>query len=184
MDLDKIIQVRLRKEDFKPLPPKNEYSVVFIDKNNYTEYVNEINTIIRYIKQDLPNWKESPDFNNIIKRFQSNSHCILFYYKNVCIGWNWGNENVSFDWINHNQTLLPSQIYCGGCFVTKSINRPPDAGLYNYNMFCNYYLNNLGYNTLFGYVDSWNKPAIRVNLQIGVKFFNFITPDHKFNEIP
>jgi hypothetical protein len=179
VNLDKIIQVKLHKEDLKLLPKKEDYNVVFLDKKNYIHYTDEINTIIRYIKQDLPNWKESPDFNDIVKRFQANSHCILFYYKNKCIGWNWGNENVCFDWVNCSQTLSPGEIYCGGCFVTKSVERPADSGLYNYNMFCDYYLNHLSYNKLYGYIDSWNKPAIRVNLQTGVKFFNFIVLETK-----
>jgi hypothetical protein len=174
MNVNEIIQLRLSKNDFLKLPSKEYYKLVFLDKTNYKEKIDDINIIMSLIKTDIPNWDESPNFNDVIKRFESNSHCLLFYYNDNCIGWNWGNENVCINWINKFQNLLDGELYAGGCFVSKSVNKPPDAGRYNYNMICDYWLNNMGYTTIYGYVDIWNKPAIRINLQTGVKFVNYL----------
>jgi tRNA (Thr-GGU) A37 N-methylase len=173
IDFEKIIQVRLIKEDFIKLPNKDHFKLIFIDKNNHNEHSSDLKKIIKYIDNDLTNWINKPNYETIIKRFNSDSHCLLFYYMDQCVGWNWGNKNVTLDWINVYQTLNNGEIYAGGCFVTKSIYRPNDAGLYNYNMICDYWLNNLKYEQIFGYIDSWNKAAIRVNLQTGVKFHKY-----------
>lgn len=174
MVFDEIIELKLDKDNFVKLEPKDCYSLIYIDKTNYQQHINDINKIIGLIKIDIPDWKESPDLDNILERFESDSHCLLFYYNNECIGWNWGNNNVCFDWINIYQKLNNGELYAGGCFVSKSVDRPADAGRYNYNMICDYWLNNMEYTTIYGYVDKWNKPAIRVNLQTGVKFVNYL----------
>jgi tRNA (Thr-GGU) A37 N-methylase len=174
IDLEKIIQVKLTKNDFIRLPRKEHFNLIFLDNTNYTEYFTDLRKIIEYINNDLPNWERKPNYETVVRRFNSESHCLLFYYMDECVGWNWGNKNVTIDWINIYQTLNDKELYAGGCFVTKSVYRPNDAGLYNYNMICDYWLNNLKHESIFGYVDSWNKAAIRVNLQTGVKFHKFL----------
>jgi hypothetical protein len=169
-----IFELKLNKNNFVKLEPKNHYSLVFFDKTNYQQHINDINKIINLIKIDISDWKESPDLDNVLERLKSNSHCLLFYFDDECIGWNWSNKNVSFDWINTNQKLNDNELYVGGFFVSKSVNRPADAGRYNYNMVCDYWLNKMGYVTVYGYVDKWNKPSIRVCLQTGVKFVNYL----------
>jgi hypothetical protein len=174
MNVNEIIQLRLSKNDFLILPTKEHYKVVYIDKVNYKEYVDDINIVISLIKTDIPNWDNSPNYKDVVERFESDSHCLLFYYNDNCIGWNWANENVCFDWVNKIQDLSDGELYVGGCFVSKSVDRPADAGRYNYNMICEYWFNNTNCTTIYGYVDTWNKPAIRINLQTGVKFINYL----------
>lgn len=173
IDFEKIIQVKLTKDDFIKLPSKNHFKMIFLDKKNYVEYAPEIQKIISCIKKDLPNWTNNPNYETIVERFNSDSHCLLFYYMDICIGWNWGNKNITLDWINIHQELDEGELYVGGCFVTRSIYRPNDAGLYDYNMMCDYWLNNLKYRHIYGYIDSWNKASIRVSLQTGVKFHKY-----------
>lgn len=174
MNFAEIIQLKLIKSNFIKLPSKDHFKLIYIDKINYQEYIKDINKIISLIHIDLPNWSNSPDLSNVVKRFNANSNCLLFYYNNDCIGWNWSNNNVCFDWVNMYQKLDDSELYVGGCFVSKSVNRPADAGRYNYNMICDYLFNEKEYTTIYGYVDEWNKPAIRINLQTGVKFYSFL----------
>jgi hypothetical protein len=174
IDFTKIVQIRLLKKDYKKFPSKPCYSMVLVDKYNYTEYIEEINTVISLIKKELPDWEQAPTLEDILKRFNSNSHSLLFFYNNSCIGWNWGNKNVCFDWVENYQTLPEGELYGGGCFVSRLVDRPPHAGLYNYNMIFDYWINVMGYHTIYGYVDWWNKPAFRVNFQNGLTVFNYI----------
>jgi hypothetical protein len=174
MNLSEVTQVRLLKEDFKKLPKKDHYKIIFLDKTNFISYEVDLKKIINHIKIDIPNWDESPDYQTITNRFKADSHCLLFYYNNECVGWNWGNKNVCFDWINIYQILQPHEAYVGGFFVTKSANRPSDAGYYNYNMVIDYWFNNMGINKIYGYVDSWNKASIRIILQNNVKFYDYL----------
>ena len=173
MNLDDIIQVRLTREDFVKLPKKEHYSIAYVDKLNYKNYISEMETVIELLHKQL-DWDGIPDVEKCIKRFNSDSFCILFYYNNKCIGWNWGNPNITFDWINIEKKLKSDELYLGGCFVSKLENRPADAGLYDYNMFFDYCLNTLGANKTYGYCDDWNKAAIRINLINGWKYHNFL----------
>lgn len=174
IDKKSIVQIRLLKDDFKVYDKKSHFKLVYVDKENYPLYSKELQIIIDLIHKDLPDWKDAPRFGDVFKRFVSNSHCLLFYYKNKPIGWNWGNPNVCFDWINKEQDLLNGELYGGGCFVSRSVDRPSNAGLYNYNMIFDYWINKMGYHTIYGYVDSWNRVALRVNFQNGLKIFEYL----------
>tara|TARA_R100000742_G_C4275530_1_gene96058 strand:- start:665 stop:1195 length:531 start_codon:yes stop_codon:yes gene_type:complete len=174
MDFDKITQIRLLKEDYKIFERYPHYKIVYIDKKNYLQYTNELQTVNEYVNKQLPNWEESPTHNDIPERFNCNSHCLMFFYKDNPIGWNWSNPNVSIDWKNSIQELLDDELYAGGCFVTNLVKRPANAGLINYNMIFEYYLEVMGYNVIYGYIDNWNKAAFRVNYENGLKPYNFI----------
>ena len=174
MDLSKIVQIRLLKENYKQLPVKEVFDMKYVDKKNYTEFNDQLVKVLGLLTSELPDWDNAPTYNDILDRFDADSHCLLFYYNNECIGWNWGNDNVCFDWINCIQTLPEGELYGGGCFVSRSVERPAYAGLYNYNMIFDFWINKLGYHTIYGYVDWWNKPAFRVNFQNGLTVYNYI----------
>lgn len=178
MNLIDIFQIRLIKADYRKFPQKEHFNMQYINLDNYRLFNREINNVLSYIKTDLPEWTEAPSYKDIIKRFKANSHCLLFYYNKECIGWNWGNKNVCFDWINIVQELPEGEIYGGGCFVSRSIERPANAGLYNYNMIFDYWINKMGYHTVYGYVDKWNKAALRVNFQNGLTVYNYLKDDN------
>lgn len=174
LDLSKIVQIRLLKENYKKFPSKDHYEMVLVDKINYRDYLQELTSISSLIKKELPDWNEAPSLDTVLERFSADSHCLLFYYKKNCIGWNWGNKDVRFDWINKVQSLPDGELYGGGCFVSRSIEHPPDAGVYNYNMIFDYWINKLNYHTIYGYIDHWNKPAFRVNFQNGLTVHNYL----------
>jgi len=174
MNKNEIIQIRLLKEDFKPYPKKDHYKMVYVDIENYKDFENDLKRVVSLVHNDLPDWDDAPTYEIVLERFKSNSHSLLFYYNDECIGWNWGTPNVCFDYINLHQTLKENELYGGGCFVSKSVKRPADAGFYNYNMMFDYWINNTDYDTFYGYVDYWNKAAIRVNFQNGVKVFDYL----------
>jgi len=174
MDLNKIVQMRLFKEEHRKLPKKSHYKLVYVDKNNYLSYEKELKQVIVYINEQLPDWEDSPHYLNIESRFWANSFCFLFYYNDKCIGWNWGNNNVCIDWINIYKTLEKGEVYLGGCFVTNVVDRPADAGVLNYNMFFDECIK-LGNDVLYGYCDDWNRVALRINYSNGYKEYDFLS---------
>jgi hypothetical protein len=174
MDLSKIVQIRLLKNDYVKFPSKEYFNMIYVDRSNYHTFTSELQTVIDLIHSELIEWKDAPTYEVVVERFKSNSHCLLFYYNGNCIGWNWGNRHICFDWINKVQDLPEGELYGGGCFVSRNVDRPANAGLYNYNMIFDYWINQMGYHTIYGYVDWWNKPAFRVNFQNGLTVYNYL----------
>jgi len=168
IDLSTVKLLRLDKVDFKKFKTNNHYKIVYVDKNNYLDYREELSFISECIRKTLPDWNVRITPDVVIQRFNSNSHCLLFFYKDKCIGWNWGNTSVKFDWINEDTKLPDGFIYFGGCFVCKQ-STPPDAGLINFNYIFDYWLNKKKFQTIVGYVDNWNKASLRVCLQNNMK---------------
>jgi len=132
-----------------------------------------LNKIIEFHHKQL-DWDAIPTIEKCIKRFESKSMCLLFYYNNQCIGWNWANKDARFNWIDLDQILEENEIYLGGMFVTNVIERPADAGLYNYNMVFDYWFKTNLYDTIYGYCDDWNRTALRVNFLNGHIIYNWI----------
>ena len=174
IDLSNITQIRLLKENYKQFPNKEHYALKFVDKDNIDKYSDDLKKVVNLIKEELTDWDQAPDYETVMRRFKADSHCLLFYFKNECIGWNWGNSNVCFDWENNIQDLLPGELYGGGCYVSKNVDRPADAGLYNYNKIFEYWIYKMGYSTIYGYVDNWNKAALRVNFKNGLTVHRFL----------
>ena len=157
-------QVILYRENYSQKFWNEDYSMVLVDLVNYKTYKNDLLKVLLLLNDQLPDWDQRPkEFDEIVKRFNSESKCLLFYYKGQCIGWNWFNEKVRFDWVTIDKDLPEDCIYAGGCYVSNKVDRPPDAGVINYNMWVKHCLD-LGYNTIYGYCDSWNRNAVRVNV--------------------
>jgi len=174
IDLSSTTQIRLLKEDYKRFPDKAHYSMKYADKTNVDKFSNDLKTVVDLINEELTDWDDVPNYETVLRRFEANSHCLLFYYNDECIGWNWGNDNVCFDWQTNIQDLPAGELYGGGCFVSRNVKRPADAGLYNYNKIFDYWINEMGYHTIYGYIDNWNKAAFRVNFQNGLTVYNYL----------
>jgi hypothetical protein len=171
--MDDIIQYKITKEKFIKIEHKSHYKLKYVDLNNYLDYTEDFNIIIDLLHKQLK-WDGIPTLEECYQRFNSNSFCLLFYYNEKCIGWNWGNPNVTINWIDIDKKLNNNELYLGGCFVSKLVERPADAGIQNYNMFFDYCLNILNPNVMYGYCDNWNKAAIRINISNGWEQFNFL----------
>lgn len=174
MNLSEVAQLVGYKKNYVKYPDKQHYSMKYADINNISEYSSDLKTVVKLIKEELTDWEEAPTYKTVIDRFEAGSYCLLFYYNDDCIGWNWGNKNVCFDWQTVFQELEPGEIYAGGCYVAKNVKRPADAGFYNYNMVLDYFYNQALNHTVYGYVELWNKAAIRVNLQNGIIISNYL----------
>jgi hypothetical protein len=171
--VDNIVQYRITKDMFIKVEHRDCYKLKYIDLDNYANYINDFKITIDLLHKQLK-WDGIPTLEQCYERFKANSFCLLFYYNGNCIGWNWGNQNVTVDWINVYKKLAENELYFGGCFVSRLVEKPADAGSQDYNMCFNYCLNVLNANTVYAYCDRWNKAAIRLNLNNGCREYEFL----------
>jgi len=174
LDSTSTTQIRLLKENYKQFPYKAHYDMKYVDISNIDKYSNDLKIVVDLINEEITDWDDIPNYETVLRRFEANSHCLLFYYNSNCIGWNWGNDNVCIDWQTNIQDLPVGELYGGGCYVSRNVDRPADAGLYNYNKIFDYWINEMGYHTIYGYIDNWNKPAFRVNYRNGLTPFDYL----------
>lgn len=173
MDIQKIVQLRLLKQDFKKLYFSENYSLKFLDKNNYKNYINDLLYVSSLMKQDFE-WIGIPNESTLHRRFIHNSHCLLSYFNNQLIGWVWSNYNVTPLWEESIQELSDGEIYGGGAFLSRKIKRPPNSGVVFYNMWFEYWLNEMNNNVIYQYSDDWNRASSIMSYKSGFKKFNFI----------
>jgi len=107
MDKENIVQFRYQSNEFIKSESlrSDDFELQYVDKTNYSDYIPDFHKLLDWIDIHLKTWKNAPTYDEIIKRFQNNSCCVLFYYKEEIIGWGWANTNVSYDFINLNQSL-------------------------------------------------------------------------------
>lgn len=173
MDTKEIIQLRLLKKDFKKIYFNENYTIRFLDKKNYLDYLNELNYISNLMKQDF-DWDGIPDEHNIHRRFDNNSQCIIWLYENDPIGWAWSNYNVTLNWQNIIQKLKKEEIYGGGAFLSRKIKRPTNSGLVFYNLTFDYWLNKMNNSVIYQYSDNWNRVSRILSYKNGFQQYEFI----------
>ena len=173
MDVSKINQFRLFKEDFKKISHNREYSIKYIKSNSYQEYIEEILSISRLMHKDFE-WDGIPTEVDIHQRFENNSECFIYYYNNNPVGWTWFHSHVSIDWKSIYQKLNNNELYVGGAFVSKTCNLPPISGFMFYNISFWKWLTEFDYNTIYLYSDSLNRASAQLCYKSGFTKYNFI----------
>ena len=173
MDKTKVTQLRLKKTDFKDMTYDNRYSVLFLDKDNYLEYLHELIHISSLMKLDF-DWVGIPNETTLHRRFNHNSHCLFWIFEGDPIGWAWSNYNVTPMWEESIQELKKGEIYGGGAFLSRKINRPADSGLIFYNMTFSYWLNQIDNDYIYQYSDNWNRVSSIMSYKNGFKKYNFL----------
>lgn len=165
---EKDIQLVVYRDSLRKYKQESHYRLVIVDKLNYTSYKSDLTKVVNLIKQQLTDWTTSPNYSDLITRFDINSICYLFYFKDECIGWNWTNKDFTADWVNIEQRFANNICYAGGSFVSNIITRPSNAGMSNYNLFFKTIFDTFPHiDTICGYCDWWNRPAIIVNYKNG-----------------
>tara|TARA_B110000444_G_C18818502_1_gene586439 strand:+ start:141 stop:671 length:531 start_codon:yes stop_codon:yes gene_type:complete len=174
VDINKIIQYRMVDGDLTSHNPPPEYSLQYVDINNYKSFIDDITEISKLIIDQIPDWGDAPTVETVIKRFESNSYTYLFYYKDTCIGWNWGNPNFTYNWIDVDQVLEDNETYLGGCFVNlNKDDRPNNSGYSMCHMFFKQEIDR-GVKSMYGITDDWNRRASILYYRLGWKTYNFI----------
>ena len=173
MDISKITQLRLLKDKFKKIPFVENYSIQLVNTPNYTNYLTNLIDISELMKSDF-DWIGIPDESTLHRRFKHNSQCLLWIYNSTPIGWAWSNYNVTPYWEESIQELNENEIYGGGAFLSKKVDRPPNSGLIFYNLTFDYWLNKMGNDCIYQYSDDWNRVSSMLSYKNGFEKFNFI----------
>ena len=174
VDVDKIVQYRMVDGDLTSRKTPSYYSLQYVDVNNYKTFIDDITKISNLIIKQIPDWDDAPTVETVIKRFESKSYTYLFYYKDKCIGWNWGNPNFTYNWIDVDQELEDDETYLGGCFVNlDKKDRPNNAGYIMCYMFFEEE-SRRGFKSMYGVTDDWNRRASLLYYRLGWKTYNFI----------
>ena len=170
-----ILQFKVTKDQLNDLYPQNypEYTFYYITQDNYNQYSEDLNTIIDYHHRDL-DWKDTPTYEVLEKRFSAGSTCYLMRYEGVPLGWGWSNRRLTFDWMNIVSDLPKNGMYGGGTFVTRSIKRPARSGIYYTSKWYQFLFEHEKLDYMYGYIDDWNRGFIRMNYQIGWKNINWM----------
>lgn len=173
IEKDKITEVRLYKPDFLPYISSHDYRVEYVSVENYQSYTDDFSKIIELMNSEL-DWDGIPTMNRVVERLKSNSNCLVCKYNDETIGWVWSNPNITLNWIDVYQTLPKNYIYGGGAFLTKTIIRPPDAGLAFYSLFFDFWLNTLNRDYIVQYADDWNRASSILSFKCGFKRYKFL----------
>ena len=119
MDKSKIKQFRLFKQNLPTHEPDPRYWYNTINTDNFSQFLNHINSSINFHHQDL-NWDNTPTLEVVYDRLAFGSQCHLWMYEEKCLGWHWTNPNcVTLDWKSHYQDINDNEIYIGGALVSR-----------------------------------------------------------------
>lgn len=174
MKLSNILQLSLSRDNFKDIDFNENYTLKFLTRDNFFKYYKELEQVISYISVELSSWQDRPSMDDIRLRFTKKSCCLLWIYNDEPIGWAWSNDNVTPDWVNSIRTLPKNTIYGGGAFLSRGIERPPNAGLIFYNLTFKFWLFNLDNEKIYQYSDKWNRVSSLLSYKCGFKKDNFI----------
>ncbi len=72
MDVNKIVQFRLLKSEFRQLEISDSYKLLYLTKENYNQYWDDINIVIELLHADLE-WDGIPTKKQVENRFNNNS---------------------------------------------------------------------------------------------------------------
>lgn len=174
MDTSKIVQFRIKKEDYNPPIYSSLYQYKTIDINNYKSNLNRLLNITKLIDKQIE-WGGNPNTEKkLLERFESKSVCQLWIYNNVDIGWYWYNDDFTFDWITIDQKLKDNEHYVGGAFCSNQLERPSNSSFIFYNFSFINAFNNLQKDTVYIYGDDWNRASNILMYKSGCEQYNFI----------
>lgn len=173
MELNKVVELKLLKHNLITVDDSDDYSFAFIDISNYKQHITDLLYVSSLMKKDF-DWGGIPDESSLIGRFESKSFCLLSYYKSKIIGWIWANNNYTPYWEDSVQKLNSNEIYVGGSYLSKTVERPSGSGLYFYSKWFEYFLTEMGNKVAYSYVDIWNTRSLELAFKIGMKEYNFI----------
>ena len=173
MDINKIVQLRLFKHDFKKILHNSDYSIKYVDYTSYETYLDKLLYISKLMHKDFE-WDGIPTESNLHNRFKNNSKCFIYYYNNEPVGWTWFHSHVSIDWISTYQNLNSNELYVGGAYVSKTCNLPAISGFMFYNISFWEWLTKFNYNIIYLYSDSWNRASAQLCYKSGFTKYNFL----------
>ena len=175
MNIEKVDQFRLFKEDLSDFNYNNDYWLDSLSIERVYSERDTIEKIISYIKEDVLWWKNVPTFDEVIERAEFGSQCHLWMYKDNAIGWSWSNSScITLDWKSHYKYLLSNELYVGGAFVSRKNKPSAGSALYFYRQGIDHKFELTNTDTAYLYSDDWNRASAQVSYKTGFTAFNFL----------
>lgn len=168
-----VVYLRLLRDSLRKFSFTKEYTFLFIDKSNYESYLLDLLYISKLMKLDF-DWDGIPDEETLHKRFNNHSICLLSFYNNLSIGWIWGNKQVTPFWEDSIMNLNDGEIYVGGAYLSKTIDRPKNSGQVFYSIWFDYFINKMNNDVAYSYIDKWNSHSLKLAYNIGMEKYDFI----------
>lgn len=163
-----VVQMRIWAPEFK-LPCEIDSRYTYVEVSDLS-YKSDLEKIIKSINEELSDWKDRPDLENLQKRFDAGCSCFIQYFKGEVCGWFWTCDFLTYDWIKKEKELpTPNSNYSGGTYVIKKV-APRNAGYQLYAYCVREVMSRTDYG--YAYVDKWNKAPIRLNFNCGATFIN------------
>lgn len=175
MDVDKIVQFRLFKEDLKIGNIDTDYWFNQISINDLPTHIDNLNKVIEYHHEDIGDWIGIPTLDIIKERLEFGSHCNLFMYHDLVLGWYWThNDYVTSDWKSAIQKLKNNEIYIGGAFISRKQKPSPLSSYKFYTQGFKFSLDIEEKDTVYLYSDDWNRASAQLCYKCGFTKYNFL----------
>lgn len=175
MNVSKIIQFRLLKQDLPDFNFDSNYWFDIIDASNINDRIHDIEFVSKIISEELREWKKYPTPTDVIERINFGSICNLWYYKENLLGWHWTNNDwITTDWKTPYQKLKSNEIYIGGAFLSRRYKPSASSSLYFYRQGFEFSLKTQNKNTMYLYSDFWNRASAQLSYKCGFTKYNFI----------
>lgn len=175
MDINKIVQLRLFKEDLKIGNIDTDYWFNQISINHIDTHIPKLNKVIQYHHEDIGDWDGIPTLDIIRERLEFGSHCNLHMYRDTILGWHWThNQYVTEDWRTPYQKLKHNEIYIGGAFISRKHKPSPISSYKFYAQGFKFSLEVEGKDTMYLYSDDWNRASAQLCYKCGFTKYNFL----------
>jgi len=98
-----VVQMRIWAPEFK-LPCELDSRYTYVEVTDLS-YKSDLKKIIESINEELSDWKDRPDLENLQKRFDVGCSCFIQYFKGEVCGWFWTCNFLTYDWIEKVKDL-------------------------------------------------------------------------------
>ena len=175
MNVNKIVQFRLYKNNLRPHKFDNRYWFNTLSTDNFSQNLNNIKKSIEYHHEDLQ-LEDTPTPEVVYERLEFGSQCHLWMYEEKCLGWHWTNTNcITVDWKSHYQDIEENELYIGGALVSRK--HKPDRGnssMIFYRQGFEYSFDLKNTDTMYLYSDDWNRASAQLCYRNGFTNHTFI----------
>jgi len=174
IDVSKIDQFRLYRNEMSVIEPDNRYSFSFVFNSTFEDNLTDLEKVIGFLHNDL-DWDGIPDLQMVKKRLDFGSICMFWKFQNEVVGWSWlNNHSISLDWTSSHRRIEFNEQYGGGAFLHRKSSPEPIAGFKFYRFGIQNMFESFNKDTLYLYSDSWNKASAYHSYRVGFTKYNFL----------
>ena len=178
MDIKKVTQFKLLKENLPNHIDDNRYWFDTVNKTNVRKHKANLQIVLNFILDELE-WDYGPNMQDVFDRIEFGSLCHLWMYDDNVLGWHWTNDEcVTHDWKTFAQKIKSNEIYIGGAFVSRNNKPSASSAIYFYRQGFEYSFELSNTNTMYLYSDYWNRASAQLCYKCGFTKYNFLNENN------